>query len=241
VDGIPAVSPDSVLVGFSPGSAPRIFESNYTWDAGSLVFAADRLCYLGEEAQFALRREQLLSVRAGEGFPGWFGNKFLYVTWRGSENEGASTCNLRPLETRSALQLKRALAQLEDRINAWRAGSTSSAALPPQFQSLHAPQIGAVTSTSPGEAWKLNQALATLVAASAISGFIAALLNLPVEWVSPPYLADVPAGTYAGVSGWYAILGTACTVLVFCGPTWFARSPKQSPPASVPPPPRPLN
>ncbi len=243
VDGIPVRSPDSLLVGFSPGSAPCIFESNYTWDAGSLVFAADRLCYFGEQTQFALRREQVVSVQVGEGFPGWFGNKFLYITWRGFENEATTTFNLRPLETHSALHLKRALAQLEDRINAWRAGSASSATLPAQFESLHSPQIGAVTSTSAADAWKPSQAFVILLAVFAISGFMASLLNFPVEWISvpSPFPADVPDGRYAGISGWYAMLTSALTLLIFFAPVWFARRPKSSPPPPVPPPPKPLS
>jgi hypothetical protein len=66
---------DATLVGLSPGPAPRIFEGNYSWDAGYCFISGDRLCYCGEETRFSLQRDQIVASQLGPGMPGWLGAK----------------------------------------------------------------------------------------------------------------------------------------------------------------------
>jgi len=233
-----AVGPqERLLVGLSPGAAPRIFESNYAWDLGALVFERDRLCYWGEEVRFALERREVLSVERGPGFPSWFRTRFLYVTALGTGGR-PFTFNLRPFDVSSALEMKRSLAELERRLERWR-GATEAAA-PPAHPEPGPLRIGEVTSIDPSEAWKAGQGLTLVVLVAFLAGFVASLAKLPVEWVAPPAFAPASAaGDYAGISGWYAVLASAACMLVFFGPMWFVRRPKEPRLEPVPPPPVP--
>lgn len=238
--GIPTSSSEALLVGFSPGATPRIFESSYIWDVGSLLFTTDRLCYFGEETQFALRRDQIISLQSGEGFPGWFRTRFLYISCYVADNSTPFVFNLRPLQTSSVLQFKREVTALETRLNAWRSGSAIYPA-PDVSDSLHDPRVGQVTSVSTAEAWQPRQATAIAVVIAALSGFFAYLLGLPIEGIAPIFRGgeDLPSSVYSGISGWCAILLSVIILLILYGPFWFARSPKPSLSPAVPPPPVP--
>jgi Zn-dependent protease with chaperone function len=232
---LPAGPPDGVLVGLSPGPAPRIFEANYTWDAGTLVLEGDRLCYWGEETRFALARDEVLSLNPGPGFPSWFRTRFLYVTAQGGDGSRGFTFNLRPLEVRSALEMKRSLVDLERRLRLWKADS--SAGGPPSRPEPGRLRIGEVTSISPSEAWKPGQALTLVLLVAFLAGFVASLAKLPVAWVAPPAYAASQARGYAGISGWYAVLASTLSMLAFFGPLWFPQRAKAARLAPAPPPP----
>src|SRR5215469_6260905 len=53
---------DGIWVAFSPDGEPRIYTNNYDWDLGFLLVLPDRLCFLGELAQFALAKEQVAKI-----------------------------------------------------------------------------------------------------------------------------------------------------------------------------------
>jgi Zn-dependent protease with chaperone function len=237
--GLPAGPTDGVLVGLSPGSAPRIFEANYTWDAGVLVLDGDRFCYWGEETRFALARDEVASLSQGPGFPGWFQTRFLYLTAQSGDGGRPFTFNLRPLEVRSALEMKRALVDLERRLTRWKAGSrTGDTPSRPEPGPL---RIGEVTSISPSEAWKPGQAWTLVMLVAFLGGFMASLAKLPVEWIAPrAYASERVARQYGGISGWYAIVLSTFSLLAFFGPLWFTRRAKVPRLEPVPPPPVPV-
>jgi len=231
--GLPAGPPDGMMVGLSPGAVPRIFESNYSWDTGSLVIERDRLCYWGEETRFALARNEVASLRTGPGFPSWFRARFLYVTARNADGR-AYVFNLRPFDVRSALGMKRSLADLERRLKLWQSDPFSGA--PPSLLDPGPFRVGEVTSSSPGDVGKPGQALTLVILVALLAGFVASLAKLPLEWVAPPpYASDQAAREYAGISGWYAILASTLSMLVFFGPLWFARRRREPSLEPVPP------
>ena len=233
-DGVLVKNGDAWLVGLAPGNAPRIFEANYSWDIGWLWLTADRLCYWGEETRFALRREQVISTLAGPGIPDWFRSQFFYIRWRTDAGQSEMTFNIRPSEVKSIWAMHRAFRNLQSRISSWHAGSAVSQTAPGDADLLPLPPAGEVTSTSLGSLRNPGQILQFLMFTGFLSGFAAALLNLPIEWVAPAYFAEGTDG-YAGISGWYAILISLLMVLFRFGPTWFLRRP-DSVTSSVAPP-----
>ena len=71
-----------------------------------------------------------------------------------------------------------------------------------------------------------------------LAGFAAALLHLPIEWVSPEFLAQHTSG-YATISGWYAVLISVLMVILRFAPVWFSRQDDSPVPQPAPPPPIP--
>jgi hypothetical protein len=162
------------LVGLSPGAAPRIFDGNYSWDAGHLFFSGERLCYAGEETRFSLCRDQIVAAELGPGQPGWFGARNLYIVWRDCESGVKAIFNVRPLAVRSVLSMNRAVRELAERIATWRAGSITAPSISPECEKLPAPHVRAVTGTSLSEAVKNR----------AYPGFFIWAAFFPVSW--PP-------------------------------------------------------
>jgi Zn-dependent protease with chaperone function len=237
---VPVNHAAALLVGLAPGSAPRIFEWNYSWDVGCLLLTSDRLCYWGEETRFALEREQIISVEAGRGMPDWFRTQFLYIRWRAGAGQPEVTFNIRPVKVRSTLAMHRDFRDLEQRISRWHAGSaTPDEDFGPDIAaSLPLPATGQVTCTSLSTARDPRQILSLLMFTAFLSGSMAALLKLPIEWVAPMYLVQ-NSGSYCGISGWYAIFISLLMVFFRFAPTWFFRQPEPPTVSPAPPPPVP--
>jgi hypothetical protein len=236
----------ALLVGLSPGPAPRIFEGNYSWDAGYLFFSGERLCYVGEESQFSLCRDHVVAVKLGPGFPGWFRARSLYIVWRNPESGFSAVFNLRPLAVRSVLAMKRALDQLAHRIATWRAASISSPAISSACEELPVPQVRAVTGTSLADAVKSRAYPGFVIWAAVFSGLVASLLHLPLQGLAPMFTSDGDStASYASVSGWYAILTSCVLVFLLILPLLRARDASVQLAAAAssaipPPPPRPI-
>jgi Zn-dependent protease with chaperone function len=203
----------ALLVGLSPGPAPRIFEGNYSWDAGYLFFSGERLCYAGEESQFSLCRDHVVAVELGPGFPGWLRARSLYIVWRNPESGFSAVFNLRPLAVRSVVAMNRALDQLAHRIATWRAASVLSRGIDALWVS---PDVTVATA--------VDVILAAPMQERGLSGFryMGGYFLRPRGVPAPPaasgsrsiFTSDRDStASYASISGWYAIL-TSC-VLVF--------------------------
>lgn len=74
-----------VLVGFGPDDSPRLYEGMTIWDLGFLVPGRDGFAFLGDQARFRLRRNQVEAVRLGPGMPSWWRAGNVYVDWRGDD------------------------------------------------------------------------------------------------------------------------------------------------------------
>jgi heat shock protein HtpX len=237
-EGVPVDRSDALLVGLAPGNRPRIFESNYSWDVGCLLLAADRLCYWGEETRFALRRDQIVSLEPGPGMPGWVPTQFLYIRWRPAAGQREITFNIRPLAASSLGSMRLAFGSLRQRMSSWHSASPDSEAAGEDARSLPLPPAGEVTSSPVSAARDPRQILAILLFTALASGIAARWLKLPMEWVDRIVLPRDPGGE-AAVSGWYAILISALLVLVRFGPVWFRREPEPKPAPAIAPPPVP--
>jgi Zn-dependent protease with chaperone function len=236
----------ALLVGLSPGPAPRIFEGNYSWDAGYLFFSGERLCYVGEESRFSLCRDHVVAVELGPGFPGWFRARSLYIVWRNPESGFSAIFNVRPLAVRSVLAMNRALDQLAHRIATWRAASVPSPAISSPCEELPVPQVRAVTGTSLADAMKSRAYPGFVIWAAVFSGLVASLLHLPLQGLAPMFSSDGDStASYASISGWYAILTSCVLVFLLILPSLRARDASAQLAAAAssaipPPPPRPI-
>ncbi len=139
------------FVGFAPAAAPRLYENNYSWDAGYIFLTDERLCYVGEETRFALKREQVAAVYLGDGPVDWLKRPTLYVRWRDREGNAGGTFYLYHGEVRSLRQSARKASVLYTQIRSWleRAATHPTASQP--LTELSAPAYGSVTSLSPAE------------------------------------------------------------------------------------------
>ena len=232
----------ATLVGLSPGPAPRIFEGNYSWDAGYLYTCGDRLCYCGEETRFSLRRDQIVTVQLGPGMPGWFRARSLYIVWRDAESGTSAIFNLRPLAVRSVLKMNRAARELAGSIEAWRTANSTADCTSGLSQPLPLPEVRAVTGTSIQDAAKPQQLFSLLIIVGFLSGVFASLLGLPFG-ATFDFAARDPDYTdyYAGVSGWYAVVCSVILFLLLITPLLRARNASVSlanktPPNPTPPP-----
>ena len=232
----------ATLVGLSPGPAPRIFEGNYSWDAGYLYTCGDRLCYCGEETRFSLRRDQIVAVQLGPGMPGWFRARSLYIVWRDAESGTSAIFNLRPLAVRSVLKMNRAARELAGRIEAWRTANSTADCTSGLSQLLPLPEVRAVTGTSIKDASKPQQLFSLLIIVGFLSGIFASLLGLPFAAIFDLAAGDTDyTDSYAGVSGWYAVLCSVVLFLLLITPLLLARNDSVSLPSKTPssPPPPP--
>jgi STE24 endopeptidase len=109
-----------VLVGFAPDDSPRIYEGQGVWDIGFLLFGRDGLAFLGDQARFRLRRDQVQAVRLGPGTPGWWPVGSVYVDWRDDRSsEGwMRTFHLRG-RGRTLWGLRRNTKELAERLASW--------------------------------------------------------------------------------------------------------------------------
>jgi hypothetical protein len=199
-----------VFVGFAPDAGPRLYENYANWDFGFLFLLGDRLCYVGEQTRFALRRDQVTGWHLGRGLPRWWQVPSLYVSWEDAERGTFGTFNVRAGQVRSMRQLRRATADLEAMLRRWWEQPAAPAEVPPALGGLPTPSIGEVTSVP---------VLALLNPSGLVfqSGFVF-LLGLGVS-----LLLGLPFAREQGRLAWYvpavAVLGLWFQLL----PLWWDR------------------
>jgi len=245
-EGVQANAWGGVTVGFAPAPSPRIYEHNSNWDMGSLFIRSDRLCYLGEETKFALRRDQITAIMLGPGVPALVSNRRIYIAWKDAELGRSGTFNIGCIEGSSILEIRRKTTELEGVLQNWRKASPDSRPLPPQLAELASPLIGAVTSTAPNANWRFGRILKELWLTGVLAAVIAVLCGLPFQLFA--YLFSTPtarAGRHLLVhspgAGWYvvcvAVVLRALALIPFL--RYKDKSFVAAPTLGVPPPPAP--
>jgi Zn-dependent protease with chaperone function len=244
--GIQVASWGGIYVGFAPAAAPRIYEATSFWDVGYLFLRSDRLCYWGEEAQFALRRDQITDIKLDVGLPGYLGAKRVCIAWRDDLQGACGVFNLGRGQSDSVRSGSRQSNDLAGRLQAWWKTPSPVRALPAPLDTLSTPAVRAVTSAVPGALWKPRKLFFELVATAWIAGLAAMLCHLPF------HLADyLNASSYSRLglpalpspgAGWFVVL--VATLVRFLSlvpalryrdkPILVAQSPTKTP-AAVPP------
>jgi Zn-dependent protease with chaperone function len=244
--GLDPVAWGGRFVGFSPHAAPRSYESMSVWDIGYLFVYQDRICYWGEEARFALRRNQITAVRLAAGPPGWFYPKNIYISWRDGENFG--TFNMRVGDVSNNREMARQTQTLGERLQSWFERPPLHRNIPPALAKLGAPQLGAVTGTSPRA--KPKSVFATSILLLFVGWAVSVLLGLPVLGITYPlmYLTllmssaatssavrHTLSATMPAAPGWHVILTAWTIFLIQLIPNLLYRDPKSpnvTPPSS---------
>lgn len=180
-----------IFVSFSPDGAPRSYEGWINWDIGCLFLMGDRLCYVGEHAQFALRRDQITAIYLGQGYPGWIAHPNAYIAWQDSQQGRCGTFNLRPGEVKSLWQMKPQVRLLKQQLQHWWEQPASSVEFSEPLAHLKTPEIGTVTSVSPASLDISKLLFSTL---QLVIGFAIALsLVLQLSWQGSLYVVFVAA------------------------------------------------
>lgn len=160
---LPVGREGDVLVGFAPEAYPRIYGTDYHWDQGFLVFAQDRLQFVGEQTRFALSAAEVESIVLGPGGPSWWKFERIYVRWKESAKESANArsgvFNLYLLEPGSMWKVRAEVRALCRRLQAWQQQPQQQTAVRPELANLQAPNLGDVSCLSPR---KLGSAQVTL-------------------------------------------------------------------------------
>jgi Zn-dependent protease with chaperone function len=214
-DGVRVGEWGGIHVGYAPSAAPRSFEGTYNWDIGYLFLRSDRLCYWGEETQFALLREHITAIKLARGAGGFRSLNRIFIAWTDSERGTCGVFNIGCRLQATAHQLNTQNAELAQRLQLWWQAPAPARPLPAQLAALHSPEPRNVTSAVPGAALKGAKILKELFLMGIFAGITAVLFGLPCH-----LLAFVMSSTYSRVglpvfhspgAGWYAI---AVAVLV---------------------------
>jgi Zn-dependent protease with chaperone function len=209
-DGVLVGEWGGIHVGFAPSAAPRTFEGTYNWDLGYLFLRSDRICFWGEETQFALLREQITAIKLAPGAAGFRPVKRIFIAWTDSER---STCGVFNIGCRMPATVTRAKAkatELAQRIQIWWQTPASVRPLPPLLAALHSPEPRSVTSAIPGSVLKGAKMLKELFVMGLLAAITAVLFGLPFHLI-----AFLTSSTYSGLglpvfhspgAGWYAVI-----------------------------------
>jgi len=149
---------EGIWVGFSPDGEPRVYSNNYDWDVGFLLVMPDRLCFLGEQAQFALAKDQVAKIRLGPGGPSWWGSQRVYIDWR-DDHGIIGSLNFRPADARSMRQIAPLAKRLLDRLLRWRVAPSDESAISSRLTALGPPNIAQVPSQSVAQATSYGRLL----------------------------------------------------------------------------------
>jgi hypothetical protein len=133
---------------------------------------------VGEQARFALRREQVAEARVGPGAVGWQGAPRVYVTWRDEARKTGGIFSIRPADVRAMHEVGPAARRLAERLQAWREGAPATEEIPLCPALPDAPQIGQVTSLSPRAAVTFRAMSGSLVWIAALAFGASVLFGL---------------------------------------------------------------
>ena len=240
-EGVQSAPWSGVFVGYSPGATLRLYEGNANWDIGYLFFRSDRICYYGEEAKFALRQNQITSIKLTSGLPSLIPNQRIYVAWKDDERGTCGVFNLACGQADSMLHARKITADLARRLEAWCRTAPVARPLPPQLADLTSPEVRAVTSQSLAERRKPQKVFNELFATAICAAVCAGLCGLPFHVVQSLLFysssrAPIDSGMVrAGMpnlpptpgAGWY-VVGVAVLVrLVTLFPLFFYRDAPQ--------------
>jgi Zn-dependent protease with chaperone function len=195
---------NGTLVGLAPDALPRLYEGLPQWDMGFLFLAGKRLCYVGEQARFALdaahithislQSEHQLGYQSGQ----WQSSSLL-LRWHDGLNQGMF--RLQVYEASSLKQMQLQLRVLQQRIEQWQTQPISVAdeQIHP-FSKLTSPQFGTITSQAYGYKTVVQQFAKSLIKLIAVALAASILLQLP--WETQP------------ISLFYVLIGAVFGLLV---------------------------
>jgi hypothetical protein len=181
-EGIAAADSNALLVGLSPSAELRFYVSNFNWDTGVLFFARERLCYAGDQLRFALKPEQVRSVRLGPGVPGWTSIPRLYVDWWDETSSTVRTWNMVSTMPCSIWTIGKQSQDLYDVMQQWRTQPANYPEAPLPLKDLSAPTTRAVTSRSLKSVYAFGRHLKSTIWLLVMANALGMVLSIPAMW-----------------------------------------------------------
>jgi len=204
---VQAESWGGIPVGLAPADRPRVYEGFTHWDLGFLFIRSDRICYVGEEARFSLRHDQITDLRLGPGNPSWFRSQRIYIAWKDESLPSRGVFSLAAAHPESAKKLYARTTDLFQQLNRWRSAKSASRPLPEPLTKLETPQLREVTSQPPGALLKGQKLFSELFLTCLLAAMTAALFGLPFHLDA--FLTGVLApgqNPFSGPgAGWYVV------------------------------------
>jgi hypothetical protein len=228
----------SLFVSLAPSPEPLIYEGNWAWDLGFLSITDEHLSFWGEEARFTLSREEITSFSIGAGPIGWFRNRSVQVSWRGSNGQ-EGTFNLRPMRAHSMWVMAAQTLLLARELQSWLQRLPLSGKLTlvsPRMvgEKFNSPSFGNVTGTSPqtfvrGQALVRDFLLNSFIALGAILVF--GLGFPPLDDLRRPSDSALIAPSFSGLYVFVVVWLARVFVLL---PYWRAKASSSGPASATP-------
>jgi Zn-dependent protease with chaperone function len=232
--GAPEKILKGMFVSLAPDSEPRIYENNWAWDVGFLLLSPERLYYWGEEARFAIQRDDVIRIGAGPGPLSWVKTAAAYVSWTDKSGQ-MRTLNLRACSASSLSEMSRITRLLARDLENWRSGlpaagnaTTRTVSTDAGFETEFSPPgFGAVTSMAGRDLARGRFLVRDFFINTLLAIGIAILFGLrfsPLDWlVSSPGAA---AEHLAEGTGWYVLAAVWINRMFLLVPFWRSRPDK---------------
>ncbi len=229
--GAPGEILKGMFVSLAPDGEPRIYEGNWAWDVGFLLLSPERLYYWGEEARFAIERDDVIRIWAGSGPFSWIKTAAAYVSWTDQSGQ-PRTLNLRACSASSLSEMSRITRLLARDLENWRsrlpAASDATTRTVPTDAGFEAefspPGFGAVTSMAARDLARGRFFVRDFFINTFLAIGIAVLFGLRfslLDWlVSPPGAA---AEHLAEGTGWYVLAAAWINRMFLLFPFWRSR------------------
>jgi hypothetical protein len=108
---------------------------------------AEKLYYIGEQCEFALEREQVSDVYSRDTTPEWVAEKSLFIRWRDFPEGPKQTFHFVANGEVSVMKARRAIDDLQRRLQAWMQQSEDFPPASPGLESVAVPVFPEITST----------------------------------------------------------------------------------------------
>src|SRR5262249_9408598 len=186
---------------------PRVYEGMTHWDLGFLFLRSDRICYVGEEAAFSLRCDQVSDLRLGPGNPHWLRNERIYIAWKDEGRQATGVFSIGAAYAEPATKLRARTADLFQQLNRWRNARAASRPLPDALAKLESPQQREVTSQAPGASLQGKKFVNEVFLSGLFAVAIAAIFGLPFHLIAYLSAFALPGqNAFGGAgAGWYAL------------------------------------
>jgi hypothetical protein len=222
---VQAESWGGIPVGLAPADRPRVYEGFTHWDLGFLFIRSDRICYVGEEARFSLRHDQITDLRLGPGNPSWFRSQRIYVAWKDESRQASGVFSFAAAHPESAKKLCARTTDLFQQLNRWRSAKSAGRPLPEPLAKLETPQLREVTSQPPGALLKGSKLFSELFLTCLLAAMTAALFGLPFHLgvFLTGFLARGQNPFPGPGAGWYVVAAALLIRLFQIAPLFFYR------------------
>lgn len=213
------VPADGLFVGLAPGEHPGFYGGLTEWDLGFLALG-ESLVYVGDQARFALRREQIVSITLGPGALSDRRHARVHLVWRRDDESPPATLTFSRCDNVSRWPWSHGERALLERLTRWwqsAAPAGPSAVVSPELGPPKLPRVPA----DPRSAIVNGAGLVFVVTLTALPALILA------------YLLGLDFPLSEGGAAWYAVLAAIVTLVVPLLDTWYRYRPEPTDPAET--------